>query len=223
MSFYDYNTQQINEELLPPELRQPKHRAWLKVLLTPLQYFRDLFFDSYIDSVNVPVWDSSTTFFPGVRTIYFDNSVYECVQTNSNTIPNSAPIYWRKIQDVYIGVTERLQYNSQIIIFEYALNKWFRNIGATDQIYIVTNQTESDFFQMAESEVLSSSMSMLDLYATEFMGVSFTALTQYDYTIMVPAVLFASLATLPSDSENIIRNIVNKYNMAGMQYSVDTF
>lgn len=223
MSFYDYDTEQVNEELLPPQLRQPKEKAWLKILMVPLQWIRDLFFDSYIAGSNDNTWDDITTYFPGVRAVYFDNAVYEAIQTNINTPPDLYPDYWFKVQDVFIGVEERLKYNSQIIVYEYALNNWFRNVGATDQIYIQNNVTNTDFFLMGESSVLSSSMSVLSTASTDFMGVVYTPGAQYDYTIMVPAALFATMGATTQDRENAIRNIANKYNMAGMQYSVATF
>lgn len=223
MSLYDFDTEIIGKQLLPPQLRKAIQLAWVKVILTPIQWCRDRFFDDYIGGVTATEWDSVTTFFKGVHCIYSDNAVYECTQTNSNTPPDQYPDYWIKIQDCFIGVDERLKYNAQIIVFEYALNRWFKNVGATDQIYIETNDTNGDMMVMANSSVLSSNMAGQSIFSTSFMGNAYTASAQYDYTIYFPAALFATLGATVTDQENAVRNIANKYNVAGMQYNIITF
>jgi len=222
MSFYDYDTEQINEELLPPQLRQPIHKAWLKVLLHPLQWVRDVFFDSYIAGSAATNWQSGTPYAAGSRKVR-NNAVYESVVFSLAKNPEKYPDVWVKLQDCFIGVDERLKYKAQIIVFEYALNRWFRNTAATDQIYIENNVTDSDFFLVGESDILSSTVSTSDLFATDFVGQDYTPGTQYDYTIWFPVALYNSLGSNAINRENAVRQIANKYNMAGMAYNIDTF
>ncbi len=221
----DYNTQ--GRLLLPPKKRLPKWLAWIYSLMKPVQWVRDWFFDTYIGVSNYNLFDAGQYYSLGDRAIWFDNSIYECLNPNPELGSVSSPILlpdmWFKIQDCFIGVDERSAYNSQIIVFEYALNRWFQNIVATDQIYIVVNQTNGDKALLAHTSPYSMLMSQQSFASVVYMGSTYTPGSQYDYTIMVPAVLFASLGATVTDQENAIRNIANKYNMAGMQYDVQTF
>lgn len=223
MSFYDFDTTILGKQLLPPQLRQAIQLAWIRVILTPIQWCRDRFFDDYIGGVTANQWDSVTTYFKGVYVVYSDRAVYWCKKTNINTPCDQYPDYWIKTQDCFIGVDERLKYNAQIIVFEYALNRWFQNVGATNQIYIQINDTNGDVMLMANSSNLSSKMSNQSLFSVAFMGNSYSPSTQYDYTIYVPAALFATLGVTVTDQENAIRIIANKYNVAGMSYNITTY
>lgn len=227
MSFYDFDTEIIGEQLLPPQLRTPAQKSWVTTLLSGLQWIRDLFFDSYISGSPAGFFDSGQFYVSPDRVIMIDNTVWESLnitpKLGSVSNPFDNPTNWLKVQDVYIGVTERSKYNAQLIVYEYALNHWFQNTGAPDYIFIENNDTESDFFIMAESEDLSSGMSILDAFANEFMGVSEIITTQYDYTIWVPAGLWFTIGSTDQDRENTVRKIANKYNVAGMKYSVEPF
>lgn len=223
MSFFDINFVDRFKELLPPKKRLPKWLAWINSIASALQETHYNFFVIYKTGSIDNVWDNVTTFFPGVRVVYFENGVYECLKTNSGTQPNLYPDYWLKITDNYIGVDDRIKYNSQIIIYEYALNKWFRNIGATQQIYIVNNVTYGTQMLMANSSQLSSTMANASQFSVTYMGNSYAGATPYDYTIKVPVTLWNTLGATTNDKNNAIRSVAERYNMAGMNYNIITF
>lgn len=223
MSFYEFDTNKINEELTPPQLRRPRQLSWLNVLSYPLQWLRDWFFDTYIGGANYATWSGIVFYSAYERVIHSDGCVYEAMVANVAKNPSNNPDTWYKLQDTFIGVDERLKYNSQIIVYEYALNRWFRNIGATDQIYIVNNETSSDSMLLANTSNISSLMANDPAFSQYYMGNTYSPSAQYDYTIMFPAALFATLGATVQDQENAVRNIANKYNMAGMSYNIITY
>lgn len=227
MSIYDVNYQDTSSDLLPPSKRLPKWLAWMYSLVKPIQYLRDLFFDIYIGGANYNIFDPAQYYSAGDRAIWYDNTVVECYnpfpKLGSVSAPDITPENWRVIQQNFIGVDERVKYNAQIIVFEWALNRWFHNETATDQIYIQTNTTYSDWMLMGNDSAFSSTMSKQSLFSMFYMGNVYSPAAQYDYTIFVPAALYATLGATAGDREAAVRNFANKYNVAGMSYNVDTY
>ena len=226
MSIFDINFNTQGKLLLPPKKRLTKWLAWIYTLLKPVQWLRDWFFGVYIDSANYTLFSNSgTTYYVlGDRVVWYDNSLYECLNPTLTLATVSSPILmpdmWYKLQDCFIGVDERTAYNSQIIVLERALNRWFHNIGAVKQIYIVVNQTNGDKALLANTSLYSMTMSRQSFASVVYMGNTYAPGTQYDYTIMIPAALYATLGPTLTDQENAVRNIADKYNMAGMRYLV---
>lgn len=222
MSIYDitYNTQA--DRLTPTKKRLPKFLSWLYSVMSAMQWVRDRLLTDYKTGVSYNAWDAISTYFPSDFVIYSNNAVYQCLKTNSATQPDLYPDYWLKTQDCFIGTDERVKYNGQIIVLEYALNRWFQNVGATDQIYINNNVTNADNLLMGNTSVYSGALANNSQYATSYLNNSLIAV-QYDYTVNVPSALFTTLGSTTQNRENAIRNIVDKYNMAGMNYNVITF
>ena len=57
----------------------------------------------------------------------------ERIKQPSNLVTDTA--FWLKVSDNYIGIRERTLWNSQKIIFESSLNRWFQTTG----IFIINN------------------------------------------------------------------------------------
>ena len=221
MSIFSFNTSIITEQLLPPLLRKVKFLAWLKVLVAPIQNKWSLIFEDFKNGNPYTDYLILNSYIRGDRVRYEDNAIYECIlnASSGNTPLNSA--YWVKVNDTFIGVDERLSYNSQTIILEHSLNKWFRNESATDQIYITTHQIINTVFQMGNNGRYSSTMS--NLGGTTWMGNDPSYTTQYNFTVYIPTALFLTLGTDTANRENNIRGFVDKYNLAGIKYNVTTY
>jgi hypothetical protein len=219
----DYNTQY--ESLSPPNKRKPKLLAWGYSLMYPLQWLRDLFFDDYAKGTAYQDWDAVSGFAQFSRVRYSDLGNYECINPAGAVGALQNPLntdYWRKIQDNYIGANERVKYNSQIIVLEYALNRWFMNAAPSDLIYISTNVTTSQLL-MGGSSATSGNLSNYSAYSSYFMGYTYSA-TQYDFTVYFPIALYTALPpALNADKDKMIRNVVDKYKLTGMNYDIQTF
>lgn len=226
-NIYDINFNLQTDNLDTPTRRKPKFAAFLHSLMKPLQWLRDLFFIEYATgSYNLySLYDPLNGYSFGDRVIYTDNKVYEYIfaTPGAGIIPTNTA-HWTVIVDNFIGLNERLKYTSQIIAFEYMLNRWFRNIGATDQIYIGNNNNIQYVFVMGQSGPTSSNMAVNSLSSTSFMGLNPTfSGTQYNFTIYVPSALFATLGTNPINQENAVRSFADQFVLAGILYNVLTF
>lgn len=228
MSIYTYTVNFTAEKLLPPLLRTLRHLAWLRVLMAPIQNLIDRFTE-FRTGAAYAEWSIIAVYVKGDR-VRWANAIYEALQGVSFISPTGAGYigpynsadYWLKVQDNFIGAEERLRYNSQIIVLEYALNRWFSNPMPADQIYIANNDVISGGMMMAETGTYSSFMAGSGVYAQTFMMDAFVAVT-YDFTVWVPVALFATLGTTADNRENAVRQFVDQYRCPGLNYNVDTF
>lgn len=221
MSVYTLSVNYISEKLVPPSLRGVKMLAWLRVILKPLQSQWNNVFDDYATGSGYAQYDVSLSYVRTDRVIFSNKSVYECILDATAGIPPDDSVYWVKINDIFIGANERLKYNSQKIVFEYALNKYFQ-IPVSPFIYITNNFVVADnVFVMSNSGLTSSVMPLNSAYQINFLGlVPAYATSVNDYTIYVPLAVYNALGTNAINRENAIRQFADKYNLAGIQYNV---
>lgn len=225
MSAYDFDTNVLANWLIPPQLRQAAQLAWHRVMLKPLQWLRDWFFDSYIAGSNALPFDvGSTPYNRGQRALE-NYAVYECIVNGTTLSPSASPTSWQKIQDIFIGADERIKYNSQIIVLEYALNKRFQPpLVLGSQIFINNNPINTSVFVMGNTSATSSNMSNSGANSTAFMwNVPVYNSGLGSFTVNVPAALYTTLGNSPTNRERAIRQFVDKYKLAGTTYSVATF
>lgn len=209
------------EKLYPPHLRKALHMAWGYVLTKPLQYLRDITFELYKDGSPYQRYDSLTNYVIGDRIYWSDRCVYEALSANIGIDPTDAVI-WRKIVDNRIGVLERVRYNSQKMIFEYGLNRWFDIDSGDPQIYITRNSSTTSFLLGGQTGLTSSVLVNNSAYATSYLSNTFTY-NAYNYTIYVPIAVYTALASNNTDRENVIRSFADRYNLAGMRYNVVSY
>ena len=226
MSIYSYDNKIVAEQIAPPTLRQSKFLAWLYVITKPVQSLWDLAFNGYkdgsifdydLDNSGIPI---GFVFIKG-DVIKYNKAIYVCIETFTYSgIINL--IKFNKLQDNFLGVEERIKYNSQKILFEYALNTWF---NAPNTIFITNNflQYQNIFF-MGEKSETSSLMPINSIYSFDYMGnIPIYITANYDYTINVPIAIFNALGTTTTNKENTIRQFADKYNLAGTTYNVITY
>lgn len=233
MSIYSYDNKIVAEQIAPPTLRQPKFLSWLYVITKPVQSLWDLIFNDYKDGTTV-YYDLDNTFFlPPLGYVFsvgevikYSKGIYICVETftYSGTIDLTK---FNKLQDNFLGVEERIKYNSQKILFEYAMNTWFSvpNVSIPYPIFITNNFIQSEtIFLMGGSSETSSLMANSSINSVDYMGnVPNYIGVSFDFTINVPLDLFDTLGTTTINKENTIRQFADKYNLAGTTYNVITY
>lgn len=222
-SIYDIDYELQTENLTPPDKRKPKFLAYLYAFVSVVQTIRDRFYNQYADGFVGSFWLPSTPYAKGDKVIGPDNAVYEVITSGfagSTDPPNLDPINYTKIQDTYIGLRERLKYNSQKLLLEYILNKWFRvAVPPADQIYITNNSLDLNGFVLGEFEDTSSSIAQTESYQQGYLG-NLYGFDSYAFTIYVPVAVFNALASTDQERENIIRARADKYVYAGFIYNV---
>ena len=150
MSLFVYNPFRVSEELTPPQLRQPAFINWLRTLLRPTKWLTDNFLNDYCNGSTASDYDNSTTYTKYDRVVWKDLAVYELRVTSSvGVLPTGSVLSetnWYKIQDNFIGADERIRYNGQLIVLEYAINKHFRVTSAPYIFFTEINAGSSSVF-----------------------------------------------------------------------------
>jgi hypothetical protein len=233
MSIYDINYIDRDNELTPPKYRLSKFLSWLNCLNYPLQWLRDNWFGEYKQGSTANKFIDNNFYTTNDKVIWIDSSVYifilpypefVTIGLNAPTGDPDSAITWQKIQDVFIGVDERVRYSSQIIVLEFALNRFYQVPSIDPQIYIQNNTVANNVFVMGNSGATSSNMVNDSVFAetTMFNSPTFPAYLG-NFTVYVPSALFATLGTTTQNRENNIRQFVDKYRLAGIKYNVLTF
>lgn len=221
MAIYDYDTEIVGEQLTPPLLRQSKLLSYLYVLLSPIQNLWNLIFVEYRTGVIYFNYSGATTY-PQFSKVIFSKKIYESIQVTTGNPPTDTN-YWVEVSPSFIGVTERLSYNSQTIVLERNLNTYYQNLASVNQIYISNNSIISEVFAMGNSGSTSSSMDNSGSTSTTIMAINPTFNPQYNFTLFFPIALFNTLGNTNPNRELNIRGYVNKFILAGINYNITTY
>jgi hypothetical protein len=220
MSIYDVDFSQIAVQATPPDKRYRYFVAWLKALVKPVQWLRDLWMGDYRTGTTAVAWISGTTYAKYARVLY-KQKVYESL-VNGNTNTPTEKATWMVVQQNFIGVFERVLYNGCKLIFEYAINKYFGSVfrqppGVSD-IYITVSPKPYAVF--ISGGTVGTSSVVFSNNSSQFIINYYIFSPFSNMTIHVPVALFSALDTDPLNSEKIIRNYADQYIIAGILYDV---
>lgn len=140
---FDIDFQIQTENLITPTKRKPTTLDFMGSIAENLQYLRDNFLGDYRLGSAYPAYSGGTAYVPYDRVQWTDMGVYENIVASTGVDPSgmaASVATWRKLQDNYLGVNTRVQYNGQIIIFLSAVNAWF-GVTVAPLIYLVNNNS----------------------------------------------------------------------------------
>lgn len=231
-----YDVNYVQEKLLPPLLRTPIRLDWLKTLTRPIQLkYNDIYgVQSFVRSFSYAKWNVLTAYTVGNR-VRFGISIYECLIANTGTDPSSDDVTWLRIAEDFVGIDERVKFSSQHMVFQYVLNRYLNTTASTiPQIYTLKNSIDTNGFYLGadgdgtygELGYNTGSVTNQD----DFLGTSYS-LNQYAFTIYVPIALANSFTSgtpnvvpnISANRENMVRNVADKYVLAGITYNVVTY
>ena len=174
-------------------------------------------------------YDSGTPYPLGfrVRTIY---GVYESLIDGNTGNPTTDTTKWEKILDSFIGIDEQVNFNSNKIVYEFALNRWFgtafvqyANAAYTplSDIYIVTGILVYTSFIVGET--IGSYVG--ESASTGYVGetATFTSSSTYIFTIYVPLSVYNSLGATDTIRDKSFRFFADRLLPAGCTYVITTY
>jgi hypothetical protein len=229
MGLYDIDYTNLAYNLTPQTRRKPRFIAWIRALLEPAKWAGDLLFQEYANGSDAPVWQGFPFEYNTGEKVRSGFAIYESlIDENVDQVPQNSPGSWIKVCDDFRGVRERVLYNSQKIKLEYILNRWFgtnwvqpdsMTAPTRPDIYIDNNVLQNMAFTVYEDDTNSSKVFASDLFTEQFI------MDDYDFigdafTIYVPAGFYAGLGTF---AEAQIRAIADKYVIAGITYTIQTY
>lgn len=229
MPNYNANFSNIWQNLMPPNKRLTKYLAWGKVLVYPLQWLHSRLFLDYKEGTIYLDWVVSTAYTKNTFVRYTNKSIYYCIQdhTSSSTITPLDTEYWYKTQDSFIGVTERMKYTSQKIVFEYALNRWFGltfvQPPSVNPIYITTNNIDTNSFLVSSDDINSAYATYSGFEALQYVGASYDNTETASFTIYYPSTLPATLGITEAILKQQISTLADKIKLSGTNYKLISY
>lgn len=212
MSKYDFNINNAATESLPPDKRYQKNVTFIQSLLSALQWVYNLFFKSYYEGSTASVYAPGT--YNYLDQVRYQKKIYLSLINDNTDLPTT--LNWVLIQDNFIGMKERILYNGSKLVLEYALNKQFdatfRQLPSTSDIYISNLPVSTEGFLVGQT--IGSSVGQTLSSGTIGRSIPFIYLNNFQ--ISIPIAIFALT------NEQAVRNFVNQYVPAGLNYLIVT-
>ena len=223
-TIYDIDYNKLAVQLLPPDKRYTKQVAWVRILLSVLQYLRDLWFGSYRTGSTAPIWVNTSPYAKYDQVIYSNKIVYESLIDSNSELPTNTAA-WIVVQQNFIGLSERILYNGQKLVLEWAMNKWFgttfRQPPNTPDIYISNNSLAVASFRDGLTESVSSTVGLFG--SSEYIGLTSNYTVAANFAIYCPVAVFNALDPTLINNEKIFRAFVDLYVAAGVTYEIITY
>jgi hypothetical protein len=213
-SFYDIDFNKFAIKLLPPDKRYTRLVAFVRVLLSPLQYNRNITFGTYRTGNPAPVWVAGT--YNKYDQVQYRKAVYESLKAGNTATPDDAAA-WRLIQADFLGMDERIKYNGQRLVIEYALNKY---LGTTFRQPPLTSDTTISLIPPVLAgfligQTVAESVGQTTSSAT--IGLPSPFYQAYNFNILTPS------AVLAANSVEGIRAFVRRYIPASINFQITPY
>lgn len=241
---FQRNYEQFILDNTPFSNQTEKHLLWLNKLLEPIQRLNDLKFTDYYYGTSYSFFTSSATYSIGDRVngnLEYDNAVYEAVN-DLNVGGTFSLTDWIKVLPMHIGFEERLKYTDSRVVFEWALNRFFRtefrqpNFADTSKsdIYISDNDPSSSSFLVGPDDFSSDFVGRLDsvragnLIENVWVGPDPTIYpdTNTTFTIWISATAYSTFpgyTGLSYSGDSSVRKFADVINYSGMPYNIKTY
>lgn len=244
---YSIDTGLFTNNMLPPDKRTPVMQQWVKALLSGMAWLNGNVLVNYPNpsGITYGVFIPSSSYSPG-DIVYYRYALYERLYSDNyiaGTLPTDTD-HFAPILPVFIGVNERLCYNGTTLTLTWALNKYFNTTfrqpasayGQTplSDIYIVNFNSGAQSFIVGAVE--SDSSAVAGTISSGFVIDTLTNDPLSDFAIYMPQGVFNLIDDLPEPTgtgitgstlvngrEKIIRSFVDKYIVAGVNYSIHTY
>jgi len=213
-NIYDIDFGVLTQVLLPPKFRKPRWIAWLKSLVTPLQWTKDNTFDKFRfgwDDALAQKYDTIITYHID-DLVLFRNKVYVCIKTTTAGIDPTNTTYWFKILDDWVGADERIMYCGQTLTLTYLLNRHFgltfRQPNGVSDIHLENSINQPSLFKIGFDESESSLISIEGILVGSYIG---DGTLPNDYTFKV----YYPVADIPTGSDLFkeLKGLVEKYKL----------
>lgn len=234
---------ELNQEDLALEILPPSKRAnittgepypyWIALFkgISTIAIFIYNVFKKYMYGGVFVNWSSVTTYNKGDR-VKDQFGVYESLKDSNLANPTSDETFWYKILSTHIGAYERVNYNYQRIVLEYALNRRFdstfrqpTSYSGTGQLPLSDIYIESvtpDYYSILGFDNLHPENSIYSIPTGFFAfdGLISTVSSFYQFSVNIPSSVYALIDSNPVVAEKIVRNFVDKYRLVGVQYII---
>lgn len=217
-NIYDIDYTQQTPELLPPDKRDLGTIAIVSAFLKSIQWVRDILLTSYKTGATAAAYAAGT--YPKDAMVVYNKAVYLSLVAGNTNLP-TVTTSWLLVQDNFLGTDQRVKFNGQKLVLEYALNLQFggtfRPPGSSSlsDIYITNVAAVLDGFFVAQTEPYSESVGQS--MSSNSVGLPYPFVQTYNFQINITVALFAAT------TDKAIRNFVDKYIPVSINYIIVTY
>jgi hypothetical protein len=223
----DFNSYQQANDLLPDRKRTTENVSFLRGMLMSFDrlWKQFLSFVRGADNVTGAVkWVAGT--YTQYTQVYYEptGEVFEVTVASTTTEPTTSTD-WYRVNESFIGNVEAQNFTAGVLSLTYALNRRFGTSfnypPALSEIYIETLPNLALSFIVSGDDA-SSSISYSEHSDTYILNASSIGTNDYDFVIKIPASIWPTF-TSGDETDQMIRNFVDKYVAGGMRYYVETY
>lgn len=213
---FDISFDQQAVDLLPPDKRGVKTVALQRALLRCVQWSRDQLFGSYKTGATAPVYAGGT--YNKYDQVIYNKAVYYSLVANNSALPTDSGS-WLLIQKNFIGVDERVRYNGQKIVLEYALNHRFGGVfrppgsSSLSDIYINNVGPVPAGFRIAQT--IGSTIGQTTSSDSIGLAMPFVQIANFNINVLNAIYLLTN--------EKAIRDFVDPVIPISINYSISTY
>lgn len=231
MAYWDINFTAFWNNNVPPRRRQPKRLARGAVYMRPLQWLRDTFFRTYVNTILLSdIWDGGTQYYPGDEVVFRnDKACYKVIDGMTppiGTDPTNTQ-YWIKIASNWVGFNMRQHTTSERRKLEFYLNTYFitnyANPPFNSDIFINTTGTVNNTFICGSNEALSSTAVYANGEAVTFVKAQNPSYGIIDFQVGIPTAVYNLLAGDDATRNKIIRQQIDPRISAGISYDIQPY
>lgn len=221
---YDFDVIQQAPEILPPDKRgmaypvdDKTNITLLQSLLKGVQWCRDLILGSYRNGSTDYGWSPGA--YNKFERVIYKKAVYYSLIDGNDTMPSETSTTWLKIQPNFLGVNQRVRFNGQNLVLEFALNQRFSGVfrpppaSTRSDIYMTNLGPVFSGFRVAET----TGSTVGQTTSTDKIGLSYPFVRIYNFEVHVKASVFA----LTNEQE--IRDFINLYLPSSLNFTVTTY
>jgi hypothetical protein len=215
---YDIDFKQQGHEIMPPDKRDDNTNILVASLLSAIQWTRDLFFTSYRTGSTAQNYGAGI--YNKNEQVIFEKAVYYSLIDGNTNIPTDTTT-WLRIQENFIGVNERVKFNTQNIVLEYALNKRFNGTfrppgsSSLSDIYLTNVPVTATGFRIGQTESFSSTVGQT--LSVDKVGARYTFIHVNNFQINILSSLYAQT------NESAIRDFTNLYIAFSLRFTIQQY
>ena len=214
-NIYDIDYSLQGPELLSPDKRDGGTIALVTAFLKSVQWSRDLLLTSYKTGATAANYAAGT--YAKDAMVVYNKSVYLSLASGNIAAPTDTT-KWQIIQDNFLGTDQRVKFNGQKIVLEYALNQQFggtfRPPGSSSlsDIYLTNLPSVISGFNVGQTEPFTQSVGQTTSSKTIGLPYPFVQINNFQVNFLTA--LFAST------TDKAVRNFANKYVPISLNYII---
>lgn len=231
----DWNDHSI--ELLQQAHRTPRFIAWIQgTVFGSIGFLNNIFYKYYNGDSVSDLWSGAVTYSLNDTVATYYGTYLSLQSGNRNNNPNNSPTWWFQISPSFIGAYERGNYNSQKLIYEYALNRYFRTMfrqptayadgtsgiwyTPTSDIWIATKSTSVLSFISYETIVKEDTSYDHQTSYWSLLSIVGGSDTTYEFIVWIPTSLSILLGL---NYIQIVSKVVNLLAIVGTTFTIQIY